>query len=67
MGKAETYRQNAEECLRWANNQTLDANDRNALFRMADYWHQLAEEEAATLRRTVERSTRLELPTVSPH
>jgi hypothetical protein len=56
MGKADTYRQNADECLRWAN-QTLAANDRDALLRMADYWHELAEKEAARLSRTVVRST----------
>jgi hypothetical protein len=64
MGKADTYRRSADECLRWAD-QTLDPSDRDALLRMADQWHQLAEQEVARLTGTVEHSTRQELPIVS--
>jgi hypothetical protein len=56
MGRADTYRRSADECLRRAD-QTLDANDRDALLRMADQWHQLAEQEAVRFSGTIERST----------
>ena len=52
MGRNETYRRSADECLRWAD-PTLDANDRDALLRMADQWHQLAEQEEALRLRTM--------------
>jgi hypothetical protein len=64
MSRSDTYRRPADECLRWAD-QTLDANDRDALLRMADQWHQLAEQEAARLSTIVERATRQEPPIVS--
>ena len=64
MGTIEKYRQSAEECLRWAD-QTRDPSDRDTLLKMADQWHQLAEEEAARLSETIGRSIRPELATVS--